>query len=179
MSFLLSAAGFVIVVTVHRRRPVHQQSPHPRTSAKSSNSSVRPPKAATAACVCQKQQQRRASAKSSNSGVRLPKAATAACVRQKQQQRRASAKSSNSSVRPPKAATAACVRQKQQQRRASAKSSNSGVRPPKAATAASRGKDRSHTPDQDCLLACLLKVPGTCQCFSGTDLHRQFYVLPR
>ena len=24
----------------------------------------------------------------------------------------------------------------------------------------------------------LLKVPATCQCISGTDLHRQFYVLP-
>ena len=24
----------------------------------------------------------------------------------------------------------------------------------------------------------LLNVPATCQCISGTDLHRQFYVLP-
>ena len=24
----------------------------------------------------------------------------------------------------------------------------------------------------------LLNVPATCECISGTDLHRQFYVLP-
>ena len=29
-----------------------------------------------------------------------------------------------------------------------------------------------------CLLACLLNVPATCQCISGMDLLRQFYVLP-
>ena len=29
-----------------------------------------------------------------------------------------------------------------------------------------------------CLLACLLNVPATCECISGTDLLRQFYVLP-
>ena len=28
------------------------------------------------------------------------------------------------------------------------------------------------------LVGCLLNVPATCQCISGTDLHRQFYVLP-
>ena len=27
-------------------------------------------------------------------------------------------------------------------------------------------------------VGCLLNVPATCQCISGTDLHRQFYVLP-
>ena len=35
-----------------------------------------------------------------------------------------------------------------------------------------------------CLFVCwlvgwLLNVPGTCECISGTDLHRQFYVLPQ
>ena len=31
----------------------------------------------------------------------------------------------------------------------------------------------------DCLFVCwLLNVPATCECISGTDLHRQFYVLP-
>ena len=29
-----------------------------------------------------------------------------------------------------------------------------------------------------CLLACLLNVPATCQCISGTDLLWQFYTLP-
>ena len=30
-----------------------------------------------------------------------------------------------------------------------------------------------------CLFVCwLLNVPATCECISGTDLHRQFYVLP-
>ena len=31
-----------------------------------------------------------------------------------------------------------------------------------------------------CLLVVgwLLNVPATCECISGTDLHRQFYVLP-
>ena len=28
------------------------------------------------------------------------------------------------------------------------------------------------------LVGCLLNVPATCECISGTDLHRQFYVLP-
>ena len=28
------------------------------------------------------------------------------------------------------------------------------------------------------LLACLLNIPATCECISGTDLLRQFYVLP-
>ena len=28
------------------------------------------------------------------------------------------------------------------------------------------------------LVGWLLNVPATCQCISGTDLHRQFYVLP-
>ena len=28
------------------------------------------------------------------------------------------------------------------------------------------------------LLACLLNVPAICKCISGTDLLRQFYVLP-
>ena len=27
-------------------------------------------------------------------------------------------------------------------------------------------------------VGCLLNVPATCQCISGTDLLRQFYVLP-
>ena len=27
-------------------------------------------------------------------------------------------------------------------------------------------------------IVCLLNVPATCECISGTDLHRQFYVLP-
>ena len=32
---------------------------------------------------------------------------------------------------------------------------------------------------QNCLLVgWLLNVPATCECISGTDLHRQFYVLP-
>ena len=31
----------------------------------------------------------------------------------------------------------------------------------------------------DCLFVCWsLNVPATCECISGTDLHRQFYVLP-
>ena len=29
-----------------------------------------------------------------------------------------------------------------------------------------------------CLTACLLRVPATCLCISGTDLLRQVYVLP-
>ena len=33
--------------------------------------------------------------------------------------------------------------------------------------------------ERDCLFVCwLLNVPATCECISGTDLHRQFYVLP-
>ena len=28
------------------------------------------------------------------------------------------------------------------------------------------------------LVACLLNVPATCECISGTDLFRQIYVLP-
>ena len=28
------------------------------------------------------------------------------------------------------------------------------------------------------LVGWLLNVPATCECISGTDLHRQFYVLP-
>ena len=45
-------------------------------------------------------------------------------------------------------------------------------------------KKRSHTEKskygerQTWLLACLLNVPATCECISGTDLLRQFYVLP-
>ena len=27
-------------------------------------------------------------------------------------------------------------------------------------------------------VCCLLNVPATCECISGTDLLRQFYVLP-
>ena len=27
-------------------------------------------------------------------------------------------------------------------------------------------------------VCCLLNVPASCECISGTDLHRQFYVLP-
>ena len=29
-----------------------------------------------------------------------------------------------------------------------------------------------------CLLACLLNIPATCLCISGTDLLTQLYVLP-
>ena len=29
-----------------------------------------------------------------------------------------------------------------------------------------------------CFVCWLLIVPATCECISGTDLHRQFYVLP-
>ena len=29
-----------------------------------------------------------------------------------------------------------------------------------------------------CFVCWLLIVPATCQCISGTDLHKQFYVLP-
>ena len=29
-----------------------------------------------------------------------------------------------------------------------------------------------------CFVGWLLNVPATCECISGTDLHRQFYVLP-
>ena len=32
--------------------------------------------------------------------------------------------------------------------------------------------------DEVCFVCWLLNVPATCQCISGTDLHRQFYVLP-
>ena len=33
--------------------------------------------------------------------------------------------------------------------------------------------------EEEGLFVCwLLNVPATCECISGTDLHRQFYVLP-
>ena len=33
--------------------------------------------------------------------------------------------------------------------------------------------------ERNCLfVSWLLNVPATCECISGTDLHRQFYVLP-
>ena len=32
--------------------------------------------------------------------------------------------------------------------------------------------------DGFCFIGWLLNVPATCECISGTDLHRQFYVLP-
>ena len=32
--------------------------------------------------------------------------------------------------------------------------------------------------DEVCFVCWLLVVPATCECISGTDLHRQFYVLP-
>ena len=36
-----------------------------------------------------------------------------------------------------------------------------------------------HTGPYQCLFVCwLLNVPATCECISGTDLNRQFYVLP-
>ena len=35
------------------------------------------------------------------------------------------------------------------------------------------------SPDDELLfVGWLLIVPATCECISGTDLHRQFYVLP-
>ena len=41
------------------------------------------------------------------------------------------------------------------------------------------GKTKERKTDGHCLLVCwLLNVPATCECISGTDLHRQFYVLP-
>ena len=36
----------------------------------------------------------------------------------------------------------------------------------------------SQTDRQFCFVGWLLIVPATCECISGTDLHRQFYVLP-
>ena len=32
--------------------------------------------------------------------------------------------------------------------------------------------------ERDVVACWLLNVPATCECISGTDLHRQFYVLP-
>ena len=43
------------------------------------------------------------------------------------------------------------------------------------------GTHDAETPGQKCscvFVSCLLYVPATCKCISGTDLHRQFYVLP-
>ena len=36
----------------------------------------------------------------------------------------------------------------------------------------------SEIEDRVVVVGCLLNVPATCKCISGTDLHRQFYVLP-
>ena len=38
------------------------------------------------------------------------------------------------------------------------------------------GRERHNT--QDSFVCWLLNVPATCECISGTDLLRQFYVLP-
>ena len=38
-----------------------------------------------------------------------------------------------------------------------------------------REREREREREIVCLL---LIVPATCECISGTDLHRQFYVLP-
>ena len=35
-----------------------------------------------------------------------------------------------------------------------------------------------HGPLDSLFVGWLLNVPATCECISGTDLHRQFYVLP-
>ena len=38
--------------------------------------------------------------------------------------------------------------------------------------------DNDNDDDCDAVVGWLLNVPATCECISGTDLHRQFYVLP-
>ena len=40
-------------------------------------------------------------------------------------------------------------------------------------------KNRKRKKEREILfVGWLLNVPATCECISGTDLHRQFYVLP-
>ena len=50
----------------------------------------------------------------------------------------------------------------------------------KTAEAKNKGREKSKGGDgQESLYVCwLLNVPATCECISGTDLLRQFYVLP-
>ena len=40
------------------------------------------------------------------------------------------------------------------------------------------GKEGTPGQMEDVVVGWLLHVPATCECISGTDLHRQFYVLP-
>ena len=41
-----------------------------------------------------------------------------------------------------------------------------------------RGERYRETETETEFVCWLLNVPATCECISGTDLHRQFYVLP-
>ena len=39
-------------------------------------------------------------------------------------------------------------------------------------------KKKEEEEEEEEFVGWLLNVPATCECISGTDLHRQFYVLP-
>ena len=41
-----------------------------------------------------------------------------------------------------------------------------------------REREREGAGRRGLFVGWLLNVPATCECISGTDLHRQFYVLP-
>ena len=58
-----------------------------------------------------------------------------------------------------------------------------GVAALEGASVAVGGADRDvpqqhFGPREALFVGWLLNVPATCECISGTDLHRQFYVLP-
>ena len=55
---------------------------------------------------------------------------------------------------------------------------NMNAPPPKKKNNKQTNKQNKNKNKNRIVVCWLLNVPATCECISGTDLHRQFYVLP-